>query len=189
MFGDEHEKHPLGAEKQQDGAAALANQDALDAAPKHTSVSTTGPPPFRYSSVWSSPVINPLNLKSYTVPFFNLRSAYGRTLHLSWLGFFVAFTAWFSFSVLIHEAIKADLNLTQAEVANSNIIALLATLVVRLGIGPAVDRFGPRYVMCALLLIGAIPTGLSGTANSPGGIYAVRFFVSGSSSSAATRED
>jgi NNP family nitrate/nitrite transporter-like MFS transporter len=89
ISSSEHEKNQLGPE-QQHQAAALAKQEALDAAPKHTSVSTTGPPPFKYSSIWSAPVLNPLNLKSYTVPFLNIRSAYGRTLHLSWLGFFVA---------------------------------------------------------------------------------------------------
>jgi hypothetical protein len=65
-------------------------EQALIATPKYTRLSTTGPPAFKFSSTWRSPVLNPLNLKSYTVPFFNIRSAYGRTLHLSWLGFFVA---------------------------------------------------------------------------------------------------
>ena len=40
-----------------------------------------------------------------------------------------------------------------------------------------VDRFGPRKVMAALLLIGAIPSGLAGTANGAYSLYAIRFFI------------
>ena len=56
-------------------------------------------------------------------------------------------------------------------------MALCATLIVRLICGPLVDRFGPRKVMAGLLIIGAIPSGLAGTVNSVGGLYAVRFFI------------
>ena len=70
-----------------------------------------GPPPFKISDLWSvrvsalradrprqTPPINPVNLKSYTMcvwplraadrpsPLFNLKSAYARNFHLSWLG-------------------------------------------------------------------------------------------------------
>lgn len=61
--------------------------------------------------------------------------------------------------------------------ANSNIIALLATLLVRFFVGPFVDRYGPRKVMASLLLVGAIPSGLAGTANSANALYAIRFFI------------
>ena len=48
------------------------------------------PVPFKLSSLWGPAVLNPLNHKSFTVPIFNLRSAYARNFHLSWLGFMVA---------------------------------------------------------------------------------------------------
>lgn len=63
------------------------------------------------------------------------------------MGFFVAFLSWFAFPPLIPDAIKSDLNLTAKEIANSNIVALTATLVVRFVSGPLVDRYGPRKVM------------------------------------------
>lgn len=93
------------------------------------------------------------------------------------------------------EAIKSDLKLTAAQIGkrnasdsvklanlfdklgNSNIVALSATLIVRVIVGPLVDRFGPRKVMAALLVIGAIPSGLAGTANGPNSLYAIRFFI------------
>ncbi|KAF8698568.1 Major Facilitator Superfamily, partial [Rhizoctonia solani] len=152
-----------------------------------------GPPPFRWSSLWKAPVVNPLNLKSYTIPIFNLSNRYSVSFHLSWLGFLVAFLSWFAFPPLIPEAIKSDLKLTNAQVANSNIIALLATLLVRIVVGPLVDRYGPRkvvptsiiflrsltidQVMASLLVLGAIPSGLAGTATKASHLYAIRFFI------------
>ncbi|KAG8718164.1 hypothetical protein FRC08_005818 [Ceratobasidium sp. 394] len=134
-------------------------------------------PPFRWSSLWSAPVINPLNMKSYTIPLFSLTNRYSISFHLSWLGFLVAFLSWFAFPPLIPEAIRTDLGLTTAQIGNSNIIALLATLLVRLVVGPLVDRFGPRKVMAALLVLGAIPSGLAGTATKASHLYAIRFFI------------
>lgn len=67
--------------------------------------------------------------------------------------------------------------MTADQVSNSNIIALLATLLVRLVAGPACDRFGPRYTFAGCLLIGAIPTFLSGTAYNVHQLYALRFFI------------
>jgi NNP family nitrate/nitrite transporter-like MFS transporter len=69
------------------------------------------------------------------------------------------------------------MHLSKHEVANSNIIALTATLLVRLVAGPACDRFGPRYTFAGCLLVGAIPTFLAGTISSPAGLYTIRFFI------------
>jgi NNP family nitrate/nitrite transporter-like MFS transporter len=135
------------------------------------------PPPFQWSSLWTEPSINPVNYKSYTLPILNLTSPYARNFHFAWIGFFVAFLSWFAFPPLFPEAIKADLKLTPSEVANSNIIALAATLFVRIGVGPLVDRYGPRLVMVGLLVAGAIPSGLAGTVNNVNGLYIIRFFI------------
>jgi NNP family nitrate/nitrite transporter-like MFS transporter len=69
------------------------------------------------------------------------------------------------------------LHLTQAEVANSNILALVATLIVRLIVGPLCDRFGPRYVFAGILIAGALPSVLAGTVTSAAGLMVLRFFV------------
>ena len=78
---------------------------------------------------------------------------------------------------MLNDIIAKDIGLSKKEVSNSNIIALVATLLVRLVAGPACDRFGPRYTFAATLLIGAIPTFLSGTAYSASELYALRFFI------------
>ena len=93
------------------------------------------------------------------------------------MGFFVAFLAWFAFPPLIPDAIKSDLALTQGQIANSNVVALAATLIVRLVAGPLVDRYGPRKVMAGLLILGSIPSGLAGTAHSARTLYVLRFFI------------
>lgn len=74
-------------------------------------------------------------------------------------------------------SIKKDMHLSQNEVANSNIIALTATLLVRAIAGPMCDSIGPRKTFAALLFMGAIPTALAGTAKNAMGLYFIRFFV------------
>ncbi|UJR11799.1 hypothetical protein I4U23_015979 [Adineta vaga] len=121
--------------------------------------------------------VNPLNHKSRTLPLLNVVDKYGRTFHLSWIGFFVAFLSWFAFPPLIHDIIRKDLQLTHSQIANSNIIALLATFLVRLFVGPLCDRYGPRYVMIGCLLAGAIPTALTPLIKDATGLIIIRFFV------------
>jgi len=77
----------------------------------------------------------------------------------------------------LSKSIKADLHLSQNEIANSNIIALTATLLVRFIAGTMCDYFGPRKTFASLLFMGAIPTALAGTAKNATGLYFIRFFV------------
>ncbi|KAI0338848.1 nitrate transporter [Trametopsis cervina] len=121
--------------------------------------------------------VNPVNNKCLTIPLLRLDNPYSINFHLSWLGFAVAFLSWFAFSPLIPEAVRTDLNLTQKQIGNSNIVSLCATLIMRVVVGYLVDRFGPRRVMAGLLLVGAIPSGLAGTVNSAEGLYVIRFFI------------
>jgi len=81
-------------------------------------------------------------------------------------------------------------------VSNSNIIALVATLLVRLCAGYLCDFFGPRrtfgesveplistdhetltFIPALCLVAGAIPTFCAGGVNSAAGLYANRFFI------------
>ena len=72
-------------------------------------------------------------------------------------------------------------------------VSLCATLFARVFSGPLVDRqcnsgfdlsvshpllgYGPRKIMAWLLIVGAIPSGLAGTAHTAIGLYFVRFFI------------
>jgi MFS transporter, NNP family, nitrate/nitrite transporter len=75
------------------------------------------------------------------------------------------------------EAIKSDLNLSNKQVANSNVLALTSTMLSRAVVGPLVDHYGPRKTMAAILLLGAIASGLAGTAHNAATLYVVRFFI------------
>merc|ERR1712098_785893 len=116
---------------------------------------------FRIATLFKAPEVNPITQKARSIPFFNLVNIYGRVFFFSWFGFFVAFWSWYAFPPLLHDTIQKDLKLTKIDVSNSNIIALTATLLVRLIAGPSCDRFGPRYTFVGCLLLGAIPTLLS----------------------------
>ncbi|TKY89981.1 hypothetical protein EX895_001279 [Sporisorium graminicola] len=133
---------------------------------------------FQWSSLWRPAEINPLNGKSYTFPIFRIFDAYSTAFWLATLGFFVAFLSWFAFSPLMPEAVKADLKLSNSQVTHANMASLGGTAILRLIAGPACDRFGPRKVMAALLILGAIPSGLAALVTSAGGLYTVRFFIS-----------
>ncbi|CRG89704.1 Nitrate transporter [Talaromyces islandicus] len=130
-----------------------------------------------FTRLFAAPEINPLTYKALSVPILNPFNQYGRVFLFSWLGFFVAFLSWFAFPPLLTDTIKKDLKMTQADVANSNIVALLATLLVRFISGPLCDRFGPRWVFIGLLLSGSIPTAMAGLVTTPAGLIALRFFV------------
>ncbi|CAK4034238.1 nitrate transporter [Lecanosticta acicola] len=133
--------------------------------------------PFSLSSLWSAPPVNPINKKARSIPVFNPVNKYGRVFFFSWFGFLLAFWSWYAFPPLLHDVIAKDLKLSTVQVQNSNIIALVATLLVRLVAGPACDRFGPRWTFAGCLLVGAIPTFLSGTAYNVHQLYALRFFI------------
>lgn len=79
-----------------------------------------------------------------------------RAFHLTWMAFFVCFFAWFACAPLM-PLIQRQFGLSIDQVANINIAAVAATIVVRLIIGPMCDRYGPRKVYTALLVLGAFP--------------------------------
>lgn len=94
--------------------------------------------------------------KATRIDLFSLRTVPMRTFHLTWMAFFVCFFAWFACAPLM-PLIAREFHLSAAQVANINIAAVAATILVRLVVGPMCDRFGPRRVYAALLAFGAIP--------------------------------
>ncbi|KAK7529925.1 major facilitator superfamily domain-containing protein [Phyllosticta citribraziliensis] len=132
---------------------------------------------FDLSLLYRAPAVNPLNHKARSIPALNPFNLYGRVFFFSWFGFMIAFWSWYAFPPLLSDIIKADLGLSQVEIANSNIIALVATLLVRLVAGTACDRFGPRWTFAGCLLIGAVPTFLAGAVYNASGLLVLRFFV------------
>jgi NNP family nitrate/nitrite transporter-like MFS transporter len=96
---------------------------------------------------------------------FSVKGVQMRTFHITWLTFFVCFFGWFGLAPLM-PTIRADLGLTKAQVGNTIIAAVSATIFARLIIGKLCDSWGPRKTYTALLLICAFPVMLVGLAQS-----------------------
>ncbi len=95
---------------------------------------------------------------------FSTKGIQMRSFHISWITFFVCFFGWFGLAPLM-PSIREDLHLTKAQVGNTIIAAVSATIFARLIIGRLCDTWGPRKTYTALLLICAFPVMCVGLAN------------------------
>jgi NNP family nitrate/nitrite transporter-like MFS transporter len=89
---------------------------------------------------------------------FNILSFSGKmkTLHLSWMAFFITFVVWFNAAPLML-AIKDSLGLTTEEVKTLLILNVALTIPARVIIGMLTDKYGPRIVYSTLLAVCSIP--------------------------------
>jgi NNP family nitrate/nitrite transporter-like MFS transporter len=95
---------------------------------------------------------------------FSLNGVQMRTFHTTWLMFFVCFFGWFGLAPLM-PTIRAEFGMTKAQVGNTIIASVTATIIARLLIGKLCDSWGPRKTAVRLLLIGSIPVFLVGLAH------------------------
>ena len=103
--------------------------------------------------------------KATRIELFSLSSPQMRAFHMAWFAFFSVFFAWFGIAPLM-PIVRADLGLTQAQVGNTIIGSVAATIFVRLLIGPLCDRYGARLTYTVLLVVGSIPVMAIGLAQS-----------------------
>ena len=85
----------------------------------------------------------------------------------------VAFMSWYAIPPIIYH-IAQDLDIPQVDIYDSNMVAVAITIVARLVIGPLCERYGPRRMMCFVLVCGAIPCGLTGFIQNGAGLVAIR---------------
>jgi len=78
-----------------------------------------------------------------------------RTLHLTWLAFFISFFVWFNHAPLM-ASIRSSLHLTNQEVTALLTLNVALTIPARVVIGMLVDRFGPRLMFSLLLAISGL---------------------------------
>jgi NNP family nitrate/nitrite transporter-like MFS transporter len=95
---------------------------------------------------------------------FSIKGVQMRTFHTTWLMFFVCFFGWFGLAPLM-PTIRAELHLTKAQVGNTIIASVAATIIARLFIGKLCDTWGPRKTAVRLLLIGSLPVFFVGLAH------------------------
>lgn len=89
---------------------------------------------------------------------FNLLSFTGKmkTLHMTWFAFFLTFVVWFNIAPFRDEISQA-FGLTGAQFKSLLILNVSMAIPARIIIGMLTDRFGPRKVYSALLLIASFP--------------------------------
>ena len=109
--------------------------------------------------------VDPQTHKATSIPLFSFGRPHMRVFHMSWMAFFLAFFGWFGIAPLM-AIVRDDLQLTRAEIGNTVIASVAATIVARLVIGWLCDRIGPRITYSGLLIIGSIPVMTIGLANS-----------------------
>jgi NNP family nitrate/nitrite transporter-like MFS transporter len=74
-----------------------------------------------------------------------------RTLHVSWVAFFITFLVWFSHAPLLG-FIKEAFDLSSQQIKALLILNVALTIPSRIVVGMLVDRFGPRIVFSLLLM-------------------------------------
>lgn len=111
------------------------------------------------------------------IKLFSAKRPHMRAFHVCWFSFFMAFFSWFAVSPLLPE-IKKSLKLTKHEVFVTSVLAVTGTFFVRFALGPFNDKFGPRWLMAAVLCLGSIPVALVGLVDTYHGLIAIRFFIS-----------
>ena len=99
-----------------------------------------------------------------------------RTFHITWLTFFSCFFGWFGIAPLM-PAIRADLGLTKAQIGNTIIAAVSATIFARLIVGRLCDTWGPRKTYTVLLLVCSIPVFLVGLSHNYETFLLFRFAI------------
>lgn len=86
-----------------------------------------------------------------------------RILHLTWFAFFLSFVVWFNMAPLA-TTIQQDLRLTTEQLKVLAICNLALTIPAQIVVGIILDRFGPRLVFSALLVLALIPCSIAATA-------------------------
>jgi NNP family nitrate/nitrite transporter-like MFS transporter len=90
--------------------------------------------------------------------------------------FFIAFFSWFAITPLLSE-IQQDLHLTKKEIWTSSVASVGSTILVRVLLGPACDKFGARVLFSLILTTTAIPTACTGLIQSARGLVILRSFI------------
>ncbi|PYZ93533.1 MFS transporter [Salipaludibacillus keqinensis] len=89
---------------------------------------------------------------------FQFKNERTKTLHMTWMAFFVSFFAWFNMAPLAGTMVESVGWLTMDHIAALAILNVALTIPARIVIGMLLDKYGPRKVFSILLIVMAIPT-------------------------------
>jgi NNP family nitrate/nitrite transporter-like MFS transporter len=91
-----------------------------------------------------------------SIAFRDFRTAPMRAFHMSWLAFFLCFFAWFGSAALMG-VIREELELTKSQIGHIITGSVAITIIFRLLIGGLLERYGPRRMYAALLILCSLP--------------------------------
>ncbi len=97
-----------------------------------------------------------------------------RILHLTWFAFFMSFVVWLGLGPLM-PFIQEGLSLTEQQAKVLLILNVALTIPARVIVGMLVDKYGPRIMYCAILLLGGIISIAFAWANSYEALAILRF--------------
>jgi len=80
-----------------------------------------------------------------------------RVLHYTWIAFFMTFFVWFNMAPLASTMLNSVDWLTTEHIKVLAICNVALTIPARIIVGALIDRYGPRKVFSALMVIMAIP--------------------------------
>ena len=108
---------------------------------------------------------------------FNLLSFQGkmRTLHFSWVAFFITFVVWFNAAPLM-QAISISLGVSPKQLVVLATVNVAIAVPARVIIGMLTDKYGPRIMYSLLLIVGSIPCFWFAMADSLAEAALARFF-------------
>ena len=86
---------------------------------------------------------------------FDFSKANIRTLHITWFAFFMTFVVWLSLGPMM-PFIKEALSLTDQQAKVLLILNVAMTIPSRIIVGMLVDKFGPRIMFSAILILGGL---------------------------------
>jgi len=105
---------------------------------------------------------------------FDLSKANIRTLHITWFAFFMTFVVWLGLGPMM-PFIKEALDLTGQQAKVLLILNVAMTIPARIVVGMLVDKFGPRILFSAILILGGLISIAFAWANSYESLAIMRF--------------
>ncbi len=80
-----------------------------------------------------------------------------RTLHLTWIAFFLTFVVWFNVAPVLTKMLDQFEWLTKANVKSIILCNVALTIPARIVVGNLIDRYGPRVIFAGLMVLTTIP--------------------------------
>ncbi len=80
-----------------------------------------------------------------------------RTLHLTWIAFFLTFVVWFNVAPILTELLEQFDWLTKKNVKSIILCNVALTIPARVVVGNLIDRYGPRKIFSILMVIMIVP--------------------------------